>query len=142
MQGVELDHDKYSAYLNQHLFAADAGVQAFKAAADPSRWPEHGDAWQAAKLYYHMGFHRRRYAALEQLMHEHGIESQQRVPIRDEDPFSDGRLTTFIECSDYFEVRDAHTLLAPAPQARELVVLTAARLGKARLIDNLRITRH
>ncbi len=43
---------------------------------------------------------------------------------------------------DYFEVRDAHTLLAPAPQARELVVLTAARLGKARLIDNLRITRH
>ena len=42
---------------------------------------------------------------------------------------------------DYFEVRDAGTLLEPAPQARELVVLTAARLGKARLIDNLRVTR-
>lgn len=42
---------------------------------------------------------------------------------------------------DYFEVRDAHSLLEPAPQARELVVLTAARLGKARLIDNLRVTR-
>jgi len=42
---------------------------------------------------------------------------------------------------DYFEVRDAATLLEPAPQTRELVVLTAARLGKARLIDNLRVTR-
>lgn len=31
---VELDHDKYSAYLNQHLVAADAGVKAFNAAAD------------------------------------------------------------------------------------------------------------
>ncbi|AQP44939.1 hypothetical protein [Tessaracoccus flavus] len=34
MQRIELDHDKYSAYLNQHLVAADAGVKAFKAAAD------------------------------------------------------------------------------------------------------------
>jgi pantoate--beta-alanine ligase len=42
---------------------------------------------------------------------------------------------------DYFEVRDASTLLEPAPDARELVILTAARLGKARLIDNLRVTR-
>lgn len=34
MERIELDHDKYSAYLNQHLVAADAGVKAFKAAAD------------------------------------------------------------------------------------------------------------
>jgi pantoate--beta-alanine ligase len=40
---------------------------------------------------------------------------------------------------DYFAVRDATTLLAPGPVPRELVVLTAARLGRARLIDNLRI---
>jgi pantoate--beta-alanine ligase len=40
---------------------------------------------------------------------------------------------------DYFEIRDAATLLAPAADARELVILTAARLGKARLIDNLRV---
>jgi pantoate--beta-alanine ligase len=39
---------------------------------------------------------------------------------------------------DYFEIRDADTLLAPAQATRELVILTAARLGKARLIDNLR----
>lgn len=33
MDGIALDHDKYAAYLNQHLVAADSGVKAFKAAA-------------------------------------------------------------------------------------------------------------
>lgn len=49
MQGVELDHDKYAAYLNQHLFAADAGVQAFKAAADT--WK--GTEWESSFLQLH-----------------------------------------------------------------------------------------
>ncbi|MGD8827522.1 MAG: pantoate--beta-alanine ligase [Gammaproteobacteria bacterium] len=39
---------------------------------------------------------------------------------------------------DYFEVRDANSLSLPAPESR-LVVLAAARLGRARLIDNLRV---
>jgi pantoate--beta-alanine ligase len=42
---------------------------------------------------------------------------------------------------DYFAVRDARDLQPALPTARELVVLVAARLGKARLIDNLRVTR-
>lgn len=42
MTRVELDHDKYSAYLNHHLVAADAGVQAFAAAA--STWE--GTQWE------------------------------------------------------------------------------------------------
>ena len=41
---------------------------------------------------------------------------------------------------DYFAVRDAHTLDVPRAGSRERVVLAAARLGKARLIDNLRAT--
>ena len=40
---------------------------------------------------------------------------------------------------DYFAVRDAANLLAPTAVTREYVVLTAARIGKARLIDNLRV---
>jgi pantoate--beta-alanine ligase len=40
---------------------------------------------------------------------------------------------------DYFAVRDAATLMAPDGTTREIVVLAAARLGKARLIDNLRV---
>jgi pantoate--beta-alanine ligase len=42
---------------------------------------------------------------------------------------------------DYFTVRDAKTLTPADAAARHLVVLVAARLGKARLIDNLQIHR-
>jgi len=42
---------------------------------------------------------------------------------------------------EYFAVRQADTLAAPAAAARNLVVLTAARLGRARLIDNVQVMR-
>lgn len=40
---------------------------------------------------------------------------------------------------DYFSVRRRIDLAPPAPGDRELVVLTAARIGRARLIDNLQV---
>jgi pantoate--beta-alanine ligase len=40
---------------------------------------------------------------------------------------------------NYFEVRRAHDLRPPEPDANELVVLAAAWLGKARLIDNVQV---
>lgn len=42
---------------------------------------------------------------------------------------------------DYFAVRRRVDLTAPTAEDRELVVLVAARLGKARLIDNLQVER-
>ena len=42
---------------------------------------------------------------------------------------------------DYFSVRNAGDLAKPALDTRDFVVLTAARLGAARLIDNLRAPR-
>jgi pantoate--beta-alanine ligase len=41
---------------------------------------------------------------------------------------------------DYFEVRRASDLHPPSAEDRELVLLTAARLGRARLIDNVQIS--
>jgi len=41
---------------------------------------------------------------------------------------------------DYVSIRDANSLQEPDSQSRELVILTAARLGRARLIDNVRVT--
>ncbi len=43
---------------------------------------------------------------------------------------------------DYVQVLGARDLAPPAPTERELVVLAAAWLGRARLIDNLRFQRH
>src|SRR5258708_24845913 len=42
---------------------------------------------------------------------------------------------------DYFAVRQAADLGTPARGARELVVLTAVRMGRARLIDNVQVSR-
>jgi pantoate--beta-alanine ligase len=42
---------------------------------------------------------------------------------------------------EYFTIRSANTLLTPSLSESELVVLVAARLGRARLIDNTRATR-
>ncbi len=42
---------------------------------------------------------------------------------------------------DYFSVREALELAAPSATDKHLVVLTAARIGKARLIDNVQVAR-
>jgi len=42
---------------------------------------------------------------------------------------------------DYFSIRNAADLGHATAQVRELVILTAARIGKARLIDNVQVTR-
>jgi pantoate--beta-alanine ligase len=41
--------------------------------------------------------------------------------------------------TDYFSVRERSSLAVPGADAKEFVVLTASRLGKARLIDNLQV---
>ena len=41
--------------------------------------------------------------------------------------------------TDYFSVRDARSLLPATPDTGHFVVLVASRLGKARLIDNVRL---
>jgi pantoate--beta-alanine ligase len=42
--------------------------------------------------------------------------------------------------TDYFSIRDAQSFAPAQPDTRRFVVLTATRLGKARLIDNIQFT--
>jgi pantoate--beta-alanine ligase len=42
---------------------------------------------------------------------------------------------------DYFSIRNALDLTAPTPESTQFVILVAARLGRARLIDNMRAQR-
>ena len=84
----------------------DATWAAVRDAADPTKWPEHGEPWQVAKLYYHMGFHRRRFERLDELLHEHGHERVYAERLARMDDHLTQRLTTFVPCAEYFHVRD------------------------------------
>jgi len=94
---------------------------------------------------------RNRYLSTEErtsapLLHAALLDAVTRIDTGDTDYAaieSDGRLAVQRARMqpDYFAVRDADDLSIPKQTCRNLVVLTAARLGKTRLIDNLRISR-
>jgi pantoate--beta-alanine ligase len=52
-----------------------------------------------------------------------------------------GSLTAAGLRCDYFSIRNARDLKPPDPNTSDLVVLTAVRMGRARLIDNVQVTR-
>jgi mycothiol S-conjugate amidase len=89
-----------------HVMCHRISMAAVEAAADPKAWPEHGPAWQVLKVYYHMGFHRSRYARLDELMHAHGLGRPYSSFLADRADDLADRLTTFVPCGEYFPVRD------------------------------------
>lgn len=113
---VMTTYDEFGGYPHpDHIMCNRISVEAFRAAADPGAWPEHGEPWKVSKLYYHMSFHRRRFEALDRVMHEQGLVVRTGArPSSWEDEKWD-RLTTFVPCAPYFPVRDA-ALLAHATQ--------------------------
>lgn len=100
-----------------HIMCHRVSMAAVTAAADPEAWPEHGEPWQVAKVYYDMSLHRGRYAALDAAMHEAGLGRPYAEWLAEwvEDAFRHARLTTFVPCAEYFGVRNA-ALLAHATQ--------------------------
>ncbi len=106
---VVTTYDEMGGYPHpDHIMCHKVSMAAIEAAADPDAWPEHGPAWRVDKVYYHMSFHRRRFAALDELMHEHGIESPYSERLKEWDDLEfEQRLTTFVPCAEYFPVRDA-----------------------------------
>ena len=85
--------------------------------ADPARYPGTGEPWQVSKVYYHMTFHRARFEALHQAMVDAGLESPYEERLKDWGDREDvePRVTTRVQCGDYFAVRDK-ALLAHATQ--------------------------
>jgi mycothiol S-conjugate amidase len=100
-----------------HIMCHKIGVAAFEAAADPDAYPELGDPWQPLKLYYSFTFHRDRTLALDRAMVARGLESPYTERLRDwpEDPKHAARITTRIDCANYYHIRD-RALLAHATQ--------------------------
>ena len=105
---VLVTYDETGGYPHpDHVMCHRVSMRAVELAADAAAFPEHGAAWRISKVYYHMGGHRARFARLDELMHEHGLESPYRERLANwhQDERA-GRLTTFIHCADYFDVRD------------------------------------
>lgn len=100
-----------------HIKCHEISVFAYEAAADPELYPDLGEPWQVSKLYYQGGFTRARLEAIGAAMEERGLDNPYAEWLKDRDPdrVRDDRITTRVECADYFHVRDA-ALIAHATQ--------------------------
>lgn len=91
-----------------HIMCHKVSVAAFEAAGDPTRHPELGAPWQPLKLYYDIGFSKGRILALHEGTLAAGLPSPYEDWLKrwDERPDKGPRITTRVECADYFPVRD------------------------------------
>ena len=115
---VVTTYDERGGYPHpDHIMCHQVSVAAFEAAGDPTRYPESGEPWQPLKLYFHHSFNRPRMQALHEAMVEHELESPwaERLHEWKPEPDWDARITTQVECAEYFGVRD-QALLAHATQ--------------------------
>jgi mycothiol S-conjugate amidase len=116
---VLLTYDENGGYPHpDHIRTHEISVEAYEAAGDPDRYPEvPGEPWQVSKLYYFLTFHKERVVALDAAARARGLDSPYQEWLeRWEDNEKDAaRLTTSIECADFFAVRD-QALLAHATQ--------------------------
>ncbi|MEI7057816.1 mycothiol conjugate amidase Mca [Nocardioides sp. CCNWLW239] len=100
-----------------HIMCHRVSVEAFRAAGDPDLFPDAGEPWQPLKLYYSHTFNYPRMIALHEAMTSHGLSSPYEERLQDwkQDPEWDARVTTRVECGEFFGVRD-QALLAHATQ--------------------------
>ena len=106
---VVLTYDEEGGYPHpDHVMVHKISVVAFDAAGDPDRYPDEGSPWQPLKLYYHMGFTKKRVETLHVALVAEGIESPYAEWLKNWDPGRDKskRVTTWVECAEYFETRD------------------------------------
>ncbi len=106
-------YDELGGYPHpDHVRTHETTMAALEAAADDSYRPDLGAAWQVAKVYYNHQFTKARVLATHEALVEAGLES----------PYGDWltnwsdrhdmypRVTTRVDASDWFHVRDAALL--------------------------------
>ena len=105
-----------------HIMCHKISVEAFEAAPDQARYRGLGEPWQPLKLYYDRGFSRERVEAFHTAMLAEGLESpfaqwlaRWSESEEEGEPRPGPKVTTRVECADFFPVRD-RALLAHATQ--------------------------
>ncbi|MEU4772331.1 mycothiol conjugate amidase Mca [Micromonospora sp. NPDC023644] len=106
---VVTTYDEEGGYPHpDHIMTHKISVAAFEAAGDPERYPELGEPWQPLKLYYDIGFSKGKIMALHEGLLAAGLNSPYEEWIKrwEDRPDKGPRITTRVECADYFPVRD------------------------------------
>ncbi|GAA4850543.1 mycothiol conjugate amidase Mca [Saccharopolyspora rosea] len=107
---VVITYDENGGYPHpDHIRCHEVSVAAFDAAGDPDLHPDAGQPWQPLKLYYSHGFSRRRMQLFHDALLERGMDSPYGEWLQKWDasrPDPDTRVTTRVECGEYFEARD------------------------------------
>ncbi len=107
---VIVTYDENGGYPHpDHIRCHEVSVAAFDAAGDPERYPETGEPWQPLKLYYSHGFSRAKLLAFHDALNAAGLESPYDEWLANWDadrPDVIDRVTTRVECADYFPQRD------------------------------------
>ncbi|MCO1577066.1 mycothiol conjugate amidase Mca [Crossiella sp. SN42] len=107
---VMITYDENGGYPHpDHIRCHEVSVAAFEAAGDPDRFPEAGEPWQPLKLYYSHGFSRKKLLTFHDTLLARGLESPYEEWLKHWDndkPDVMERVTTQVECGEYFEIRD------------------------------------
>lgn len=107
---VMTTYDENGGYPHpDHIRCHQVSVAAFEAAGDPDRFADAGDPWHVHKLYYNHGFLRQRMQLLQDEFAKHGRQGPFEKWLEHWDPEHDvfaHRVTTRIECWEYFSQRD------------------------------------
>jgi len=107
---VVVTYDENGGYPHpDHIRTHEVSMAALDAAADPSFDPSLGSAWEVQKVYYGHGFSRAKLSAFHEAMEARGLESPYTEWLANWDanrPDVMDRVTTQVECAEYFEIRD------------------------------------
>jgi len=107
---VMTTYDENGGYPHpDHIRCHEVSVAAYEAAGDYRRYPDAGNPWNVSKLYYNHGFLRRRFKLLQDEFAKHGRTGPFEKWLQHWDTELDvfeSRVTTRIQCSDYFPQRD------------------------------------
>lgn len=107
---VMTTYDETGGYPHpDHIRCHEVSVAAYEAAGDYCLYPDAGEPWNVAKLYYIHGFLRERMQLLQDEFAKHGLEGPYAKWLEHWDPDRDifaKRVTTRVECAKYFPQRD------------------------------------
>lgn len=113
---VMTTYDENGGYPHpDHVMCHTVSMSAFGAAGDQAAYEHAGRAWQPLKIYYNQTLTKGRILAYHEAMEAAGIESPYGEWISSWEDRGERKITTKIECADYFELRD-QALLAHATQ--------------------------